>query len=142
MKKFEFSLQKVLGFKEQEYRLLEQELMILLGAKKQNEEILQEYEDNLRDEYEKSRQRKKITSQEKQQLENYFNKIKADIYGQKLVIVDLERKIKAKQDQIVEKQKEIKVLDKLKEKQFEEYLYEFNLEERKFMDEVASRSKR
>ncbi len=141
MKKFTFHLQRILGLRESEEQLFRQQLMNLLSNRKREEELMTQFVDQLEDGYIWLREKQTFSTQELVHEENYLIKIKSDILGQKLIIMDIDRRIKQKQDQIINKQKEVKVLQRIKDVQYETYQYDVALEDRKFMDELASRAR-
>jgi len=139
MKKFIFNLQRILTLKEKKEELLKQELNRLFFKKKQHEHVKAHFEKTLETEYQKRREIKSIKAEEHELLENYHFSIRNNIYNQTLMINEYELKIEAKRKELLENRREIKTLEKLKEKQKEQYAYDLMQEERKTMDEVANR---
>ena len=67
---------------------------------------------------------------------NYLKQLIYLIEEQKKVIKNQEGVVKEKFDEWNEKRKELKVLEKLKEKDFKAWLKEFDKEEQKFIDDI------
>jgi len=139
VKKFIFRMQRVLDIKEKKEEMLKQELGKLIQRRVAHEEVRDYFIKQMNDEFNKMRDSKSFSSADQTLEENYIHALKNNIYKQKLIITDCENKIDKKRLEILENRKEIKVLEKLKEKQKEQYMYDYMLLERKEMDEVASR---
>ncbi|OGI08236.1 MAG: flagellar export protein FliJ [Candidatus Margulisbacteria bacterium GWF2_35_9] len=138
MKKFVFNLQRVLTIKEKKEELLKQELQRLIYKQKQYMTVKKFYEDELAEGYNKIRETEKFTSEDYIQQGQFLGSIRNQIYNQVLMIREYELKIEAKRVELFENRKEVKTLEKLKERQKEEYAYEVMLDERKVMDDIAS----
>jgi flagellar FliJ protein len=139
MKKFAFRMQRVLDVKIKKEDLLKQELGRLLQRKQAYEEVKKYFIDQMQEEFSKIRENKTFCSEDQIMEENYILGLRNDIYKQELMIKDYENKIDKKRAEILENRREIKSLEKLKDKQKEQYMYDVMLDERKEMDEVASR---
>jgi flagellar protein FliJ len=139
MQKFRYNLQRILSLKERKEELLKQEMARLLFRKQAHEKVKSYYERLLKEEYNKMREKNIFVSAEHLLQENFVNSIKNNIYSQRLLIREYEMKIEQKRKEIMENRKEIKTLQKLKERKLEEYNYELMVDERKTMDEIANR---
>lgn len=53
---------------------------------------------------------------------------------------NIEAELEKLRHDLAQKKREIKTLEKLKEKEWLEYMHEFNMEEQKFIDEIAGNS--
>lgn len=145
MKKFQFSLQKLMDFRQQELDRQKNILSALQAEKRQIEE---------------SRELLvvKVTEQSEQLDRVYrLGSTASDIAMRKRYIVTLQQEIHLREQQAIEKQreieeqlsvvveatKEVKTLEKLEEKQLEEYKNAANKENELFIEEfVSSRSVR
>lgn len=140
MKKFRFNLQRILSIKERQEDLLKQELSRLLYRQRQHKKVKHYYEDLQDQEFDLWRNKASFTQDEHTLSKNYRTGLENNIYSQVLMIRDYEIKVQKKRQEIYENRKEIKTLEKLKERQWENYQYEAMQEERKDMDEIANRS--
>ena len=138
MKKFKFNLQRILTIKEKKEDLLKQELQRLIYKQNQYVKVKEYYEEMLAETYADMRNKGSFTSEEHMLQEQYVFSIRNNIYSQDLMIKDYGLKIEAKRAELFENRKEVKTLEKLKEKEREEYLYIQMQEERKVMDEIAA----
>jgi flagellar protein FliJ len=141
MKKFIFKMQRVLDIKMKKEDILKQELSKFFFKKSQHEEARNYYLDKMDNEFSNIRNKPTFTSSDREIEINYLSGLKTEIYKQKLIITDYENKIDKKRNELLENKKEIMILEKLKEKQKETFMYELALQERKEMDEVASRQR-
>ncbi len=139
MKKFKFNLQRILSLKERKEELLKQELNRLYFKKNQHEHIKSHYENLVKSEYEKTREKKVFLSEDYQQQERFTFSLRNQIFNQDLMLKEYDIKIEKKMREILENRKEIKTMDRLKENKLEEYNYELFLDERKQMDEISNR---
>lgn len=140
MKKFQFSLQKLMDFRQQELDRQKNILSALQAEKRQIEE---------------SRELLvvKVTEQSEQLDRVYrLGSTASDIAMRKRYIVTLQQEIHLREQQAIEKQreieeqlsvvveatKEVKTLEKLEEKQLEEYKNAANKENELFIEEFVS----
>ncbi|MDE7400073.1 MAG: flagellar export protein FliJ [Oscillospiraceae bacterium] len=140
MKKFQFSLQKLMDFRQQELDRQKNILSALQAEKRQIEE---------------SRELlvTKVTEQSEQLDRVYrLGSTASDIAMRKRYIVTLQQEIHLREQQAIEKQreieeqlsvvveatKEVKTLEKLEEKQLEEYKNAANKENELFIEEFVS----
>jgi flagellar protein FliJ len=68
---------------------------------------------------------------------NYIEKLQHDIKDQKELIEKIEIQLEEKKQEVIEALKAKTMLDKLKEKEFEEFLKEFERLEMKELDDIA-----
>lgn len=71
--------------------------------------------------------------------EQYLNAVGRKIVREYRTLQQLQEAATAKRRELTEASKGVRVLERLREKKFEEWRRETDLEERKFLDEVASR---
>ncbi len=71
---------------------------------------------------------------------HYLNVLEQQIVSQAQRLSSAENMVKEKRVELVSAMQERQVLDKLKERQQERYVYEFNSKQQKLLDEVATAS--
>ena len=67
----------------------------------------------------------------------YIEKLNLDVDIQRINVSKVEIELKKERDKLLEIVKKRKSLENLKEKKYEEYLYNSNIEDQKMMDEIA-----
>lgn len=136
MKKFKFSLEKVLSLREFE----EKQAQIELGKAQSVVNDLNEQLKFIASERLKSNESRSKSSDLTflMSIENYINGL--DYKKEKLIeeLVQAQIILEEKRAIVVEAIKKRKSLEKLKEKQFESYKKEYNKEEEKILDEISS----
>lgn len=70
-------------------------------------------------------------------MENYLLRLQETVVAQRQRTEEAWHFMEVKRRELVEASRERKVMDKLRERQLEEYLYELAREEQSFLDEVA-----
>ncbi|QSX07199.1 hypothetical protein JYG23_07600 [Sedimentibacter sp. zth1] len=142
MKKFEFSLEKILQFKNQNLKNLKNDLSNLqFLLSKKDEEI-----ENLKIKYIKSdnlyieKTRTLILSYEIQYYKDYMNSLLNLIKKKSEEKQILLKKIELKKLEIIEMNREISTIDKLKEKKVDEYNKALQKSEEIFIEEFVTAS--
>ena len=138
MKKFTFRFQTLLNTKEHLEELKKNELAVLLGRLRVENERLTEMVHSLADCRDEYIRRDNGTVAEIQKYSEYFDKLGADIAKQKQVIANTETEVEDKRKELIAVQKERLALDRLKQKDYAKYMKELALWERKFLDEIGS----
>ena len=136
MKKFKFSLEKVLSLREFE----QNQAQIELGKAQSVVNEINEQLKFIASEIVKSNESRSNSTELNFLLsvENYLNGLK---YKKELLLEELAKAqlvLEEKRAIVVEAIKKRKSLEKLKEKQFEEYKKQYNLEEEKILDEIST----
>ena len=136
MKKFKFSLEKVLSLREFE----QNQAQIELGKAQSVVNEINEQLKFIASEIVKSNESRANSTELNFLLsvENYLNGLK---YKKELLLEELAKAqlvLEEKRAIVVEAIKKRKSLEKLKEKQFEEYKKQYNLEEEKILDEIST----
>ncbi|MCD6310750.1 MAG: flagellar export protein FliJ [Candidatus Eremiobacteraeota bacterium] len=138
-KPFKFKLQSVLDLKIQ-IEDEEKEKLAKLNAEKAREEMilrgLQEAKVETTRVF-KDKQRGELDIVELKQYEAHLKKLEYMIVNQRLRIKELEIKIEEQRQVVIEASKERKTFEKLKDKHKEAFIKEMEMEERKFIDELA-----
>ena len=129
MKKFKFSLQKLLDIREAKETEIKHELMKALGI--QNRERM--FQDDLRDKINKyeSEYREKLkkgifSPEEAMLLMRYADVARNAIVEAQRRIENMQPIVDEIRGRLVVASREKKIVEKLKERKFEEYMYEFN----------------
>lgn len=141
MKKFKFKLQVVLDKRQKELEdkqlemakvqalLKEQECELERLINRQNETI-----DGLE---EILSQNKSIDLMSIKVHQDYIEKLSDDIRMQHKIIADTEQELEAKQQEVIEALKATKTLEKLKEKQYREFIVEFEFQQQKELEDIT-----
>jgi flagellar export protein FliJ len=137
MKKYSFRLQKVLDVKETELKKTQRDLVYVENLKIDAKNFLKQCVRNLNHyanemEHEKS---SKVTDM-KLKYGHFFDMIE-DIESQENKISDLERKAEEIRKRLIGQQKDRKVLTRLHEKFYAEFVREMQKEEQTLLDEMA-----
>ena len=143
MKQFEFRLQKVMETTRAREELQKKELARALADLDRNETLLDQMLDHLEQEVEQFagiRKKGAIKVSTLAQYASYTDSLLAKIGRQRQEIEKLAKLADEHRDKLIEITRDKKILEKLKEKRFEEYRRKLRQVEQKFMDEISSRS--
>jgi len=143
VKKFSFSLEKVMDVKEMEKKIIQRRLFTLESdLNTQNIELKKLtsiFEKELH--YKDEMMQKKTSSNELNLQRKYIESIIFDIENQNREIVLLKSKIQKVKEELAEKAKEKKALEILKENKLEDYNKQVKKMEQVKMDDVAAQMK-
>ncbi len=142
MKKFEYRLQKVLEIKEIVLKKAQRDLAFSQQERQQAETHLKESQYFLEKYAKDIYQERGYTASEMKLKLDYYYQLVDDIQQQKQNIIQIEDKIEEIRRHLLEKQREHKILIKLKSNSYESYLNQLEKEEQTFMDEIASNNNR
>ena len=139
MKKFEFSLETVLGFKEQLADRLKHEYFVLEQATAVAEQILAVLQEELLALQAELQQRMEetITMLDLKTYQQFIKKQKEKILQQQAVIIECEKQQESKRDEIILMKIEITSVEKLKERRYEEYQETEKKQEERFVEEFV-----
>ncbi len=143
MKQFEFKLQKVMETTKTREELRKRELAKALVVFAQNESLLEAMLDRLEEQIEEYNTRKlkpSMTASDLINFSHYTEKLLTDIQHQKKTIEDLAEKVRQHREKLIEITKDKKILERLKERRYEEYRKKLRSMEQKFMDELSIRA--
>ncbi len=143
MKQFEFKLQKVMETTKTREELRKRELAKALVVFAQNESLLEAMLDRLEEQIEEYNTRKlkpSMTASDLINFSHYTEKLLTDIQHQKKTIEDLAEKVRQHREKLIEITKDKKILERLKERRYEEYRKKLRSIEQKFMDELSIRA--
>lgn len=143
MKQFEFKLQKVMETTKTREELRKRELAKALVVFAQNESLLEAMLERLEEQIEEYNTRKlkpSMTASDLINFSHYTEKLLTDIQHQKKTIEDLAEKVRQHREKLIEITKDKKILERLKERRYEEYRKKLRSMEQKFMDELSIRA--
>ncbi len=142
MKKFEFSLQKVMEVRQTEEKVLQKRLADaqceLRTARDELDTLAGMLEQQL--ERKAEMQRCTINSARYMLVQNYIRNIEDYMEDTRQRITGLEAKVEEARLKLLEKAKEKKAIEKLRETRFEEYQRETRREEQDFLDEITAQN--
>ena len=143
MKQFEFRLQKVMETTKTREELKKRELAKALVVLAQNESLLESMFERLEEQIEEYNTRKlkpSMTASDLMNFSHYTEKLLDDIQHQKRTIENLAEKVRQHREKLIEITKDKKILERLKEKRYEEYRKKLRSMEQKFIDELSVRA--
>ena len=143
MKKFQFSLESVLGYKQQVLESLQNEHAILIQKMRQQEERLRQMEESYRAWNEEFRQAEMegITVAEVMRYESGLRFWEKEIAQQRQTVLQCQREVEQKRREVVAARQETASLEKLREKKQEEYRKAVQKGEELFIEEVVAAQK-
>lgn len=138
MAEFKFSLEKVLKYREQ----LENEAKARLAGLQKKSQTLKNHYAALKSEEQLQEQKLAKTplseSGERWLIDMYIKAVRQDIAQTQKSIAQTDSEIEQAKLVLAEKAKDRKIMEKLKEKHFENYKKEEQLKEQRNLDEIAS----
>lgn len=140
MPRFKFNLQRVLEIRKHKEELLKNELAALRREHTHEESVLRELEArHLRylNQIREKQASSSISSEEMLWYYAYIEYLDSSIERQKTKLRELEQKIELTKAKLIAATKEKKVLEKLRERRFEEFKLEEEKIDQAFMDEIA-----
>ena len=140
MKKFKFSLDSVLSYKQQVLDSLKGEHAAILAQVREQEDVLEAVWQDYRDCNEEYRQRKAegITVMDAMFYQNGLRVLEADIQRETDQLEELRRQEEAKRQQVVDAKIDTSSLEKLKDKKLELYNKAVQKSEEALIDEFVS----
>lgn len=140
MKKFKFSLDSVLSYKEQILDVLKGEHAAILAQVREQEDVLEAVWQEYRECNEEYRQRKAegITVMDAMFYQNGLRVLEADIQRETDQLEELRRQEEAKRQQVVDAKIDTSSLEKLKDKKLELYNKAVQKSEEALIDEFVS----
>ena len=143
MKKFQFSLESVLGYKQQVLESLQNEHAILIQKMRQQEERLRQMEESYRAWNEEFRQAEMegITVAEAMRYESGLRFWEKEIAQQRQTVLQCQQEVEQKRRQVVVARQETASLEKLRDKKQEEYRKAVQKGEELFIEEVVAAQK-
>ena len=140
MKKFKFSLDSVLSYKEQVLESLQGEHAVILAQVREQEGVLERTWQNYRDCDAEYRQRKAegITITDAMVYQNGLRVLERDIQRETDKLEELRKKEEAKRQEVVDAKIDTSSIEKLKEKKLDLYNKEVAKSEEVLIDEFVS----
>ena len=144
MKKFKFSLEKVLEIKEIEEKVIQKNLYLVQNQIYETEESIKKLTENISIEREKVFQMSRATASSSEIMlhTKYIDGLQINLESLTQVLVQLREKESLIKAQLLEKTKEKKALDRLKEIKFEEYQKQYKKEQQLFIDDISIQNHR
>jgi len=142
MKKFQFRLQTLLDIRISKEHAIKAELAMLIA--KQNEEIAmqEEYRKKIKEYYNKLSKKMRdgtFSYNEALMCERFAYNAQKAIDLSKKRVEQMQPEIDRVRQKLMQASKERKVVERLKEKKYEEYMYQFNREMGKELDDLNQR---
>ncbi len=141
MRRFKFRLQSVLNIKEkklEDERLKLASIISTLEAQKDVFLELNEKKENLEKELNSTLENSILDIQNVVAYKNYINRLEDDIKTQFEIIKKTQIELEEQQMQVNQAYKEVKVLEKLKEKQYNNFLFEYEQNQIKELDDITN----
>ena len=143
MKQFQFRLQKVMETTQIKEEIKKRELAKAMQKLRDNEAQLETLLGSLKEHIshiESCHKRSTLKVSELSHLSGYMEKLGQEILTQTKKIARLTEETRVYREKLLEITKDKKVLERLKDKKYEEFKKKLRSMEQKFMDEVSTRS--
>ena len=140
MRRFKFRLQSVLNLKEKKLEDERMALAQILGVLEDQKDTLLSLNDKkeqIEKSFDNANKEAALDIQNIVNARNYLEKISNEIKTQFEIIKKTQIELDEQTQKVNEAYKELKVLEKLKEKQYEEFLKEFRQNETKELDDIV-----
>lgn len=143
MKKFKFSLNIVLDYKQQVLDALMGEHGVILARVREQEQVLEAAQNRYRDYNLEYRERKAegMTISDAMGYQTGLRVLEREIQRETEKLEELRRQEEKKREQVVEAKKETSSLEKLKDKKLDSYQKALQKSEEAFIDEFVSASR-
>ena len=141
MRRFSFRLQSILNIKEkklEDERLKLGEIISTLEAQKDVLLELNDKKETLKNQLNSTLENSILDIQFVVNYKNYLERLEQDIKTQFEIIKKTQIELEEQQIQVSEAYKEVKVLEKLKEKQYKNFLFEYEQNQIKELDDITS----
>lgn len=141
MRRFKFRLQSVLNIKEkklEDERLKLGEIISTIEAQKDVLLELNDKKETLKNQLNKTLENSILDIEFVVGYKNYLERLDQDIKTQFEIIKKTQIELEEQQIQVSEAYKEVKVLEKLKEKQYKNFLFEYEQSQIKELDDITS----
>ena len=141
MRRFKFRLQSVLNIKEkklEDERLKLGEIISTLEAQKDVLLELNDKKETLKNQLNETLENSILDIQFVLGYKNYIERLEQDIKTQFEIIKKTQIELEEQQIQVSEAYKEVKILEKLKEKQYKNFLFEYEQNQIKELDDITN----
>ena len=139
MNGFNFNLQKVLDVRSIQEDKAQNEFLQARQKKKEIEDKLQQMNQTKNQVYSYLRRDAESSVEKTIQARQFLQRHKQKIDRQQELLQSQHQEVEERQDELVEKQKKRKVLEKLKDKEFEDYQADFLQTQQRMLDEMGQR---
>jgi len=139
MKKFNFKLQRLLDLREMKEEQVKNELAKLVAIQNVERARQQEYRQKIQKNYQLLSNRMRqgnFSYKEAMMCERYVDVAHKAILNSQDKIDQMEPEIQQVRERLIEASREKKVVEKLKERKWEDFLYEYNKEMAKEIDDM------
>ena len=143
MKRFEFRLQRLLDIRAAKEREVQNELAGLVAIQNRERMKQEHYRSSIAEQHEKFSakiKRGEYSYSEAASFERYIDFAHRVIAAQQQRIEAMEPEIQKVRERLVQASKERKVVERLKDRRKEEYLYEYNREMAKEIDDMNQKA--
>lgn len=141
MKKFKFKLQILLDEKQKKLEDKQLELSKIQYLLKQQEEVLNslitKHSDTLKNLEKMLENNEHIDLISIDMHKSFLEKLSFDIQNQHKIIADTTEEVELKKQEVIEAMKETKMLEKLKEKHYRNFLIEFEAQSQKELEDIT-----
>ncbi len=141
--KFRFSLEALLNLREQRLEALKEELALLISSLREAEAELQGLRKRrawYMEEF-KERQRQGLSSLEILYYEDFLSDLEDKIHRQRMRVEELKKGIERKRQEIIVASQELKMVQKLRQRRWAEFVKESRRQEGLMLDEFGMRRK-
>ncbi len=144
MKRFHFSLDKIMEIKQTEEKILQKNLVLVQTELFNAENIQEAIQHKLCEEWmRQDKMKNKVLSSVEFNLHHkYIKSLDEDIDNSKRNIQKLKKKVDIARNKLLDKTKERKTIEKLRDVRFSEYKKAVKKEEQNFLDEISIQSNR
>ncbi len=139
MKKFEFRLQRLLDIREAKEREIKNELAAIVAVQNREKMRQEEYRSGIQQQRDKFRAKMlggRFSYNEAMMFERYVEFAHRVIKSQQEKIDAMEPEIRKVRERLVEASRDRRVVEKLRERKWNEYMYEYNREVAKENDDM------
>jgi flagellar FliJ protein len=137
MKLFRYPMQSVLDYRKDVEEEEKQKFAEALKEYLQQKEILNDFEQKLNDAFLVKADSSKHRVYELKNLSQYIQYLKEKKDIQEQLVMETEREMEVRRQELISAQKDRKIIEKHKEKSLNQYLSELNQAEQKTIDELA-----
>ncbi len=141
MRRFKFRLQSVLNIKEKKLEDERSKLGEIISTLEAQKDVLLELNDKketLKNQLNSTLENSILDIQFVLGYKNYLERLEQDIKTQFEIIKKTQIELEEQQIQVSEAYKEVKILEKLKEKQYKNFLFEYEQNQIKELDDITS----
>lgn len=141
MRRFNFRLQSILNIREKKLKDERLKLAGIISKLEEQKDILlemNEKKENLENELNNSLDNRVLDIQTVVGFKNYLLRMSDDIKMQFEIIKRTQIELEEQQIEVSKAYKEVKVLEKLKEKQYKNFLFEYEQSQIKELDDITS----